>query len=164
MLFLEGIAFVKTKNRVYYFLRHPLADFLQLRLQGVKLAVLSACETGVPSVQLPDEVVSLVAGLLQAGVAGIAASLWSVSQLSTMLLMTRFYELWQRKRLSPVEALRPAQQWVRDSTYGEMLTYCDQMVNDKAFSKHFRREIGFAMNERGFEHPFYWGAFGFVGI
>jgi CHAT domain-containing protein len=82
-----------------------------------------------------------------------------------MLLMTRFYELWQRERLSPVEALRPAQRWARDSTYGEMLTYCDQMINNTNFFKRFQKEIGFAgMDERGFEHPFYWGAFGFVGI
>ncbi|MEK8020438.1 MAG: hypothetical protein VSS75_026520 [Candidatus Parabeggiatoa sp.] len=71
----------------------------------------------------------------------------------------------QRERLSAFDALRQAQRWVRDSTYGEMLTYCDQMVNEKAFFKRFRKEIGFAgMDERGFEHPFYWGTFGYVGV
>lgn len=59
----------------------------------MRLALLSACETGLPGTQLPDEVVSLPTRLLQAGVAGVAASLWSVADLSTTLLLVRFYFL-----------------------------------------------------------------------
>jgi CHAT domain-containing protein len=141
-----------------------LEELLKKHLK-VRLATLSACETGLSGTTLPDEVVSLSSGLLQAGVAGVAASLWSVSELSTTLLMTRFYELWQHEQLSPVEALRQSQQWVRDSTYGEMLNYCKLVVKDTRLVKRFRKEIGFArMDERGFEHPFYWGAFTYVGI
>ncbi|MBN1936682.1 MAG: CHAT domain-containing protein, partial [Anaerolineae bacterium] len=36
----------------------------------------------------------------------MVASLWSVSDLSTMLLMARFYEGWKRDGLEPPEALR----------------------------------------------------------
>ena len=74
-----------------------LGDFYKLHLDpGARLAVLSACETGIPAdLDLPDEVSSLPTGLLQAGVAGVAASLWSVADLSTMMLMAMFYEYWR---------------------------------------------------------------------
>jgi CHAT domain-containing protein len=96
-----------------------LRDFLELRLVGMRLAILSACETAIPGFQLPDEVVSLPTGLLQAGVAGIVASLWSVSGMSTMMLLARFYEVWGNTERDPAEALRRAQQWVRDTTNGQ---------------------------------------------
>jgi CHAT domain-containing protein len=52
-----------------------LRDLFDLKLPGIRLAILSVCETGLPGTQLPDEVVSLPTGLLQAGVAGVVASL-----------------------------------------------------------------------------------------
>jgi len=50
-----------------------LGRLMELQLR-VRLAVLSACETAQPGTELPDEVVALPTGLLQAGVAGIVAS------------------------------------------------------------------------------------------
>lgn len=78
-----------------------LRDLLDLRLTGARLAILSACETGIPGTTLPDEVISLPVGLLQAGFAGVAASLWSVSDISTTMLMFRFYDLWRSEKLNP---------------------------------------------------------------
>ena len=69
-----------------------LGELLDLRLPGARLAVLSACETGIPGTNLPDEVISLPSGFLQAGVGGVVGSLWAVSDASTMMLMARFYE------------------------------------------------------------------------
>lgn len=62
-------------------------DFLGMQLRAVQLAVLSACETGLPGAELPDEMIGLAAGLLQAGVAGVVGSMWSVSDASTMILL-----------------------------------------------------------------------------
>ena len=56
-----------------------LGRLMELQLR-VRLAVLSACETALPGTELPDEVVALPTGLLQAGVAGIVASQWSVPE------------------------------------------------------------------------------------
>src|SRR5260370_5610996 len=61
-----------------------LSDLLSLRLPGVRLVVLSACETGVPGTRLLDEVVGLPTGLTQAGVAGGVAVPWSVRDMSKM--------------------------------------------------------------------------------
>ena len=100
-----------------------LRDILTTRLENARLVVLSACQTGVPGTELPDEVISLPAGLMQAGAGGVVASLWLVADLSTMMLMVRFYELWKGDGLEPAEALRQAQFWVRDTSNGEKAQY-----------------------------------------
>jgi hypothetical protein len=90
-----------------------LRDLLGLKLD-VRLAVLSACETSLPGTDLPDEVVALPTGLLQAGVAGVIASQWAVPDLATTILMTEFYR--HRAKATPAAALRHAQCWMRDTT------------------------------------------------
>jgi hypothetical protein len=79
----------------------------------LRLAVLSACETGLPGAELPDEVIGLPAGWLQAGAAGVVASLWPVNDNATRALMQTFYELHLRDGLAPPDALWHAQRWLR---------------------------------------------------
>jgi CHAT domain-containing protein len=90
-----------------------VADW-QTRHTKMRLAVLSACETGVPGMELPDEAVGLPAALAEAGCAGVVASLWSVADESTALLMAHFYQAWQGEGLQPHQALRRAQMCLRD--------------------------------------------------
>jgi CHAT domain-containing protein len=97
-----------------------LRDLLTMRLR-LRLAVLSACETLPPGTELPDEVVSLPTGLLQAGVGGVVASMWAVPDRATAMLMTEFYRGWRWDGLTPASALRRAQQWLRDTTNGEKI-------------------------------------------
>ncbi|BCJ39758.1 hypothetical protein GCM10010168_77860 [Actinoplanes ianthinogenes] len=91
-----------------------VADVLPMRLR-LRLAVLSACDTFVPGRTLPDEVINLPTGLLQAGVAGVVASMWAVDDHATALLMTEFYRRW-RPADDPAAALAVAQRWLRDAT------------------------------------------------
>jgi len=143
-----------------------------LNLKGVRLAVLSACETGLPGTDLPDEVVSLPVGLLQAGVAGVAASLWWVSDLSTMMLVIRFYDFWRNEGLLISQALRQAQQWLRDTTNYEKVSYfkasIPELMNVKMPSESARflyQSVRLAdPNARDFAHPFHWAAFYFTGV
>lgn len=95
--------------------RLTLREVLEMDLEQARLAVLSACETGIPCTRLLDEVISLPSGFLQAGVPGVIGSLWSVGDASTMMLMARFYDLWRREGFDPPEALRQAQIWLRDN-------------------------------------------------
>jgi len=120
-------------------------------------------------------VISLPTGLAQAGVAGVVASLWLVSDLSTMLLMARFYELWRKRGMEPVEALRQAQFWVRDTTNGEKATYLkgsvpkasgERLPGFAAEALYKAHTVFFELrsDKNDFEHPFYWAAFGYTGV
>ncbi len=152
-------------------------DILDLRHNGVRLATLSACETGIPGIELPEEVVNLPAGLLQAGIAGVAASLWSVNDFSTMMLMAYFYDRWRIDQLEPAEALRQAQIWMRDTTNAQKKVYFKQLLDEQTSTiadetkmaqgtaKVLRQVIMLKKpTDREFEHPFYWAAFGLVGV
>jgi CHAT domain-containing protein len=139
-----------------------LRDILDLKLAestngGIRLAILSACETGLPGAKTIDEVISLPTGLLQAGVAGVAASLWSVADLSTMLLLAKFYDYWRTDQLEPAIALRQAQQWMRDTTSQKKAKYFEQ-TNPDLFGYLMTREPDY------FAHPFHWAAFQYVGV
>lgn len=91
---------------------------LDLRL---RLAVLSACETLLPGTELPDEVIALPTGLLQAGVAGVIASMWLVPDTAAALTTMEFYRRWRSGILSPAAALCEAQRWVRDASRSDLL-------------------------------------------
>jgi tetratricopeptide (TPR) repeat protein len=71
----------------------PGAEVARLPLGQARLAVASACQSGVTEIgDLADEAFSLGAALLGAGAACAIASLSSVDDLATAVLMTRFYE------------------------------------------------------------------------
>jgi len=132
-----------------------LRDLLDLKLAnddrpGIRLAILSACETGLQGMETIDEVISLPAGLLQSGVAGVVASLWAVSDLSTMLLLSKFYELWRTESKEPPEALRQAQIWLRDSTEVEIAPLLGKRPRNPT--------------NRPFSHPYHWAAFSYTGV
>ena len=97
-----------------------LAEILQVELPAARLVVLSACESALSGESLPDEVVNLASGLVQAGVAGVVGSLWPVDDASTSVLMKRFYELWRTDSMRPAAALRGAQAWMRAGGAGEL--------------------------------------------
>jgi CHAT domain-containing protein len=135
--------------------------------------VLSACETGIVGTNLPDEVIAMPTAFARAGFAGVVASLWSVADASTAMLMERFYRLWREDGMSPASALRKAQRWLRDTTNKEKADYFKQDI--PAFSAKMRMPEGLALSlfehfmlqqpgDRAFEHPFWWAAFYLTGV
>lgn len=150
-----------------------VGHLLEEHLPGARLAVLSACETGMPSdLQRPDEVVGLPAGFLQAGVAGVVASLWSVADLRTMMLIVRFFDNWRNQQMQPAEALRQAQQWMRRTDDGEKKKYiCPYLGQDTTpvGAGITGRRLGNALavesaTNTDFSHPYYWAAFAYTGV
>ena len=148
-----------------------LREILSNRLDA-RLVVLSSCESGILGGALPDEVVSLPAGLLQSGSAAIVASLWTVSGRATALLMFRFYELW-RSGVAPsaAEGLRQARIWVRDTTNSDKAAYFEARLPGAG---HAMSSPGAQMLWRDLfdkdslardeSHPYYWAAFTYVGV
>ncbi len=85
-----------------------------LPLEGLELAVLSACETGLGELTEGEAVVGLQRTLHLAGCRDVVASLWKVPDGSTAVLMEEFYRrLWDPRNPQPAaQALRQAQVWV----------------------------------------------------
>ena len=109
-----------------------LSEILQgaISLSGLRLLVLSACDTSLIDLRrVPDEVIGLAAGFLQAGVAGVIASLWRVDDTATYLLMARFarYYLDPQGIWSPVRALTEAQRWLRQEATNRVLASYDPL-------------------------------------
>lgn len=146
-----------------------------------RLVVASACRTAVTDfLHLPDEVMGLPSGLLQAGAPGIIGTLWPVDDLSTALLMIRFYEelidTQGPEADRPAAALRSAQRWLARSTIAELDAFIalhDQglgsgdpvrdlvpaIAHPGAIPRRYRRSA----DERPFAHPYFWAPFVFVG-
>lgn len=147
-----------------------LPEIFELHLDQARLAVLSACETGVPSLKLIDELIGLPSGMMQAGVPGVIGSLWSVNARSTAMLMSRFYILWREDKYSSQEALRLAQVWLRDSTKEEKMIFFKKYVgNHPGPSAHAASSFYMYLmladpGEVDFSSPFYWAAFTYTGI
>ena len=89
--------------------RFRLSDLFGASQRHLLLTVLSACQTNVPDVRLPDEATSLAAGLFIGGSRAVIASAWQVPDASTSALMRRFYDLWRRDGCTVSDALRQAQ-------------------------------------------------------
>ncbi len=136
---------------------------------AARQAVLSACESGLAGATVPDEVVGLPTGLLQAGVAGVVASLWAVRDTGTMLLMAGFYDRW-RRGTAPAEAMRQAQRWLRDSTNGDiratfesLLAADDAWLPKSAVEACIEAVILEDPGQRGLSDIATWAAFSYVG-
>jgi CHAT domain-containing protein len=80
-----------------------------LPLQGLELAVLSACETGLGEVAGGEGVFGLQRAFHLAGTHTVVASLWKVDDRATQALMAEFYRNLWGKKLGKLEALRQAQ-------------------------------------------------------
>jgi CHAT domain-containing protein len=163
-------------------------------LSNLRLVALSACQTAITDFRrLPDESIGLPGGFLQAGVPAVVGTLWSVNDLSTALLMHRFYELHLHGDAAaglapqpPVRALRLAQQWLRDLTYKEMFAYFQRHRQLKAAPQRNLESVpvsgarmptdlieeGRALaedymldhpNDRPYANPIFWAAFTFNG-
>ncbi|MBF0183625.1 MAG: tetratricopeptide repeat protein [Magnetococcales bacterium] len=66
-------------------------EVLGLNLSGTKLAVLSACETGLGEIHEGEGVYGLRRAFQEAGVKTVISSLWEVSDAGTQALMTGLY-------------------------------------------------------------------------
>lgn len=111
-------------------------------LSHVSLVVLSACQSGLGYI-CTDGVYGLQRGLKTAGVKAIIASLWSVDDQATMLLMRKMYEyLGQGNPLH--EAFSKARSYLKTTTIQE---------------RYRRSQLPDLIVEKNFDEPMYSDAF-----
>ncbi|HYV34422.1 MAG TPA: CHAT domain-containing protein, partial [Gemmataceae bacterium] len=125
------------------------------------LVTLSACTTALGEYQGGEGYVGFSQALFLAGAHTVVVSQWPVHDLSTTLLMERFYENMLGARpglkgpMAKVQALSEARRWLRELTRAEALGRL--------------KELGIAANEKElvgeqpFEHPYFWAPFILVG-
>jgi CHAT domain-containing protein len=101
-------------------------------IAGLRLLILSACQTAVANLRgAAEEVRSLAVGMLQAGAEGVLGSLWPVDGRATYLLMTRFMHEWLpvMRQQEPARALARAQSWLRTATNRDLAAWMAQVTS-----------------------------------
>jgi CHAT domain-containing protein len=152
--------------------RLTLRDLLDgdLDLSSQRLAVLSACQTGITEFQrVPDEVIGLPAGFLQAGVPGVVATLWPVNDRSTAVLVAEFYRRLLAERQDPATALRGACGHLRDATTRELAEWFERRYDDSGGTDLAAYQATADLRsrpdpaDRPYADPLYWAGFVYSG-
>lgn len=81
----------------------------------VDLVVLSACRTGLGKDVKGEGLIGLTRGFMYAGASSVVASLWRVDDEATAELMKHFYANMLQRGMRPAEALRSAQNTLRNT-------------------------------------------------
>ena len=136
-----------------------LREILAITPLHLRLVVLSACETMQIGMAIPDEVVSLPTGFIQAGSCGVIGSLWAADDAATQTLMTYFYDLLLLKDLPPAKALHQAQALLRES---QRIKRSSQIrLSETDYSDMLEDLIA---GDKSYQHPYYWAAFAYTGV
>lgn len=144
--------------------RIPEIDKLGEQLRNLHLVVLSACQTALGGkAEDGTEIAGLSAYFLAEGRAeSVIASLWSVNDNSTSLLMQRFYELMASGELTKAEALREAQlSLLYDQTVQTRLAQTRSGFQFKPVESETETES--ISEAAGLAHPYYWAPFVLIG-
>ncbi len=142
-----------------------LAEIFGLRLKQCRLVVLSACETALIDTQNRSDYIGLPTGFLYAGAMGTLASLWAVNDLSTALMMVKFYEV-LKPGVSIGQALHDTQRWFKSATTSDLLVWVEGSDSFEASQKkRIIKELGgYNPGEKPYGDVYHWGAFCAIGL
>ena len=142
-----------------------------LKLEQCRLVTLSACETGViDDTNISDEYIGLPSGFLVAGSPALVCSLWKVNELSTTLLMIKFYDNLLNYQMSLAVALNQAQFWLRDLSKEELQIWIDNVSMSRSQKRLLKAPLlnhpdfhDLSPSDKPFEEPYHWAAFCAIG-
>ncbi len=145
-----------------------LEEIFDLPLSKCSLVTLSACETGLTDIRdSTDEYIGLPSGFLYAGTTNVISTLWAVNDVSTAILMIKFYETLLSDTRPPVAiALRESQLWLRSLTVKGLVEWVEA---SKLLSHEHKQKIkdryrrGYKQDYQPYNSPVHWAAFCAVG-
>lgn len=143
--------------------RLTVRDMFTMPTITARLAVLSACDSGRVDESLPEEVVGLATGFLQAGFGAVIASLWPVEDAPAAAQMALTYRYWLGEGKTLPAALGSAMAWLRDSTNEEKFAAFPEL----AFFDPEDSAVADApewLGTREHSSPLAWAAFTCLGI
>src|SRR5262249_45081266 len=130
----------------------------------------SGCQTGLTKFErVPDEVIGLPAGFLQAGGPGVVATLWPVNDLSTAVLVAEFYRFLLAKQIDAATALSRARGYLRDATRQEPAEWFERRYDDSGGTDRVAYEAAADLRShpdpanRPYADPLYWAGFVYTG-
>ena len=132
-------------------------EIFNLKLNA-DLVTLSACETGLGDISEGDELVGLSRAFIYAGTPAIIVSLWTVDDVTTSILMTRFYQ-YLNSGLTAEDALSRAQRDLLNDSFtassgrGLRSVKWNADVNSRLQGK----------NDTQSKNPYYWAPFILIG-
>lgn len=145
----------------------------QFNLSNCALVVLSACESGLFGDNKPSaEPLSLPVACMLAGCSSVVASKWPVEDMATMLLMTNFVHGLTERKLSPADALREAQVWLRGASYADIIDLLPPLIDRldgsqeaklMALYNRLSQKMVNNAEQKPFSEPIYWAAFFVMG-
>lgn len=163
----SGLYLVGGKTLSLSDLQNDIVD-----MSSARLVTLAACETGITDITKgsADEFVGLPAGFMIAGVPCVVSGLWSVPDISTAILMKRFYSNHIAKEMDIPLSLQEAQLWVRDLTSSQVADCIEKCYKSskwegkskeriEQYRKRYVEMVEESPEEKPFQHPYYWAAF-----
>jgi len=147
--------------------RMEVHEILDLKLNA-NLVTLSACDTGLGRFSGGEGHLGFSQALFLAGARSLVLSLWEVDDVSTALLMTRFYEnlLGQgaAQPMTKAEALAEAKRWLRGLGPDEVGQLTKDLPTRGTRGRVVQRQQpGTVQAARTYEHPYYWSGFVLIG-
>ena len=142
-----------------------LAEIFGLQLKQCRLVVLSACETALIDTENRSDYIGLPTGFLYAGAMGTLASLWPVDDLSTALIMIKFYEVLQ-PGVSIGKALHDTQQWFKSAMTPDLLEWVEGSDSFDGEQKEGVTEYleRYELTVKPYGDVYHWGAFCAIGL
>ena len=145
--------------------RLDMREVFHLKLDA-DLVVLSACRSGLGKHLGGEGMVGLSTAFFFAGTPAVVMSLWRVSDVSTALLMRRFYENLADDR-SKSSALAEAKAWLRHlrrSDLEKLRRESPELAGvTRGLGAPQRVDKGALSDDKPFAHPYYWAPFILTG-
>lgn len=158
-----------------------ITEIANIDWRQCRLATLSGCEMSglVDHNKKLEEYIGLPSVFLYGGVASVVSSLWRVSDISTLLLINKFYDtLMKMPRLKPGDvaiSLNKAQKWLRELTTEDLEIILEKMQPQitKTFAQlpTTKRLLAQASLQQvrnrkpcPFAHPYHWAGFIITGL